>query len=117
MGATRDHRQKLSKNRAFLQTHFFKETSNGESKRVCYVNQTTAADAGLHDGLLVEVLSPSGPCLRGWVSIDNEVPDNVLSIGLLARNILRIKNDEEIIQLRPLRTSYSTVGNDAGQTA
>ena len=117
VAATRDHRQKLSENRAFLQTHFFKETSNGENKRVCYVNQTTAADADLHDGLLVEVLSPSGPCLRGWVSIDNQVPDNVLSIGLLARDILRIEKDEEVVQLRPLKTSHSNSGDDAGQTA
>ena len=51
------------------------------------------------------------------VSIDNQVPDNVLSIGLLAREILRIEKDEEVVQLRPLKTSHSNSGDDAGQTA
>lgn len=60
------------------------------SRRLVALAPATAARLGLSANDLVEIPSPGGPSLRGWVRTDAALPGDICAIGASAMTMLRV---------------------------
>jgi N-methylhydantoinase B len=74
--------------------------------RVFRLHQASAARLGLGDGDLAELVGPHAVPLRGWVRVDDDVPDGAVTLDEWGRRISQLAEGAEA-ELRLLRRRAS----------
>ena len=94
-------RSELASQRTYVSGREEEVDHFSSGRRVARISKALADELQLHEGDIVELVSPKAAALRAWVNIDNRVESNSIPIGPLARRAQKTVPEEKV-WVRPL---------------
>ncbi len=94
--ATAALRQELAGARVEVETRLSNDNEFDGPRRLFSLDASLAARLGVSAGDMIELRSPGAVPLRGWVAIEDNAGGDMLTIGPVARDLLRIEPGERV---------------------